>query len=448
MSNSHLNLFNSYQQSVIENNVTRALAVTLSRLSPVHQRLALKQLFLPSDRAEAFEVLKGGPLQFDLQVHAPESDGSGEEDLLTAENGVLVGLHHADHETDIDVTDVSDLEGASRIDALIEDPGNDLSVLIEVKLGATFSQRQLARHHKRFFDTDLASFSEVFHPVRWTDVIGFFDDFARNNLRSSERWILDEFVDFADIAGVSPFLGYKASDFQEQNERTLHRFVTAVHRNVETEPSLEPHGQLKRLDFEGIDPNLWVDYRGDQLELGLVCGVEKKRYARQYRDAFVEEPDSARGIFETLADRGSEIDSEIEVVLHPRARLFGTRVQTTTVRIGDPLRMPEKFSDARKLLADEKLNPIDRISRAEVTDRFKDWLDQYEDKFGPDGLFMPWQELDEKGILTTLYFHTGYQVPSSKLVEINRPDTLDFVEPLLQELASAAEKLSALRAKQ
>lgn len=447
MSDPHLNLFHSYDNARIEDNVTRALIVTLSQLSPVHQRLLFSDLFLanaPSGREKSdVALLRREPLTFDLQVQSGREESEG-EDRLTAETGVLVGLHHASTEADIDSEALRQRDGAARVDAYIEDPSNDLTAVIEVKLGSSFDRSQLATHHARFFEGE-AHFDEVFCDVSWTDLVGYLDELRKQTVSSREEYVLAEFVGYANMIGLAPFLGFEATDFQEEDLQTLQRFVTALERTVQTRPPLVPHGNAKRLDFDGIDPNLWVDYRNGSLELGLVCGVEKRQYSRQYRRVFVEETEDVRQVFNELAQQAANVDDQIDLVLHPRARFFGTRVQVRTSRAGQTYSLPEELSAVRDLFADDRLNPHERISRKEITERFGQWLDDRDDSFGPDGYFMPWPELDEKGVLTTMYCHTGYQIPRDELIGRDRDYTLEYVEPLVQALASAAESLAELR---
>lgn len=449
MADRHLKLFHSYDNAKIEDNVTRALVIALSQLSPVHQRLVLRDLFLPhgswEEKKNRIELVQREALKFDLQVHAAKESGSEGDDPLTSDDGVLVGLHHSIEEVDIDPEELEGSEGAARVDALVEDPANDLTAVIEVKLGASFSTSQLARHHRRFFDVEEASFDEVFRAVTWTDLVGYLDELAKQSVSGRERYVLEEFVEFANMIGLAPFLGFESADFNEENVQALQRFVSALERNVDVNPSFTAHGKAKRLDFEGVDPNLWVEYRDGSLELGLVCGVEKKKYARQYRDLLVDQTEGAREIFGELAQKAGELDDRIDLVIHPRARFFGTRVQVKTNRAARTYSLPDELPAVSELFADEDLNPIERITRKEITDRFGPWLEGREESFGPDGLFMPWPDLDEKGVLTSLYFHLGYQIPSDLLISKDRDATLEYVTPLLQALASAAQSLSSLR---
>lgn len=450
MSDPHLNLFYSYDNASLEDNVTRALLVTLSQLGSVHQRLVLRDLLLPeafTNNGDGPELVQREGLRFDLQVHAGDDHRETEDELLTADNGALIGIHHSVEEVDIDPEGLRDPKGAARVDALIEDQANDLSAVIEVKLGSSFNSAQLRRHHRRFFDTSQASFDDVFGAVSWTELVGYLNDLAKTCASGREKFVLEEFVKFANMIGLAPFLGFDDVDFRDENRQSLQRFLSALERNIITDPPFVPHGARRRLNFEDIDPNLWVDYREGGLEIGLVCGADKKRYAARYRDILVDREGNAENLFSELAERAEQVDDRITLVLTPRARFFGTRVQVETARVGRTFRIPDELPAVRELFSNKKLNPHDRISRREITERFGRWLEGREEDFGPDGLFMRWPDLDKKGVLTTLYFHFGYRIPQHMLTGRDRKATLELVNPLLQSLASAARSLYTLRRK-
>ena len=82
----HLNLFYTYQTRHLEDNVTRALVITLQNLTPVHLRLFLQDVILTKS-SRRLHLLAEGDFDFSLQV--VQSD----EDRLSAETGVIVGIN-------------------------------------------------------------------------------------------------------------------------------------------------------------------------------------------------------------------------------------------------------------------------------------------------------------------------------------------------------------------
>ena len=117
----HLNLFYTYKTHHLEDNVTRALLVTLSNLSPIHQRLFLERVVLKADQKRGDsspDLLAAHNFVYQLQPSALEVD-----DLLTAENGRLVGITASGSQAiELDPNYSSDRKG--RPDALFADREN------------------------------------------------------------------------------------------------------------------------------------------------------------------------------------------------------------------------------------------------------------------------------------------------------------------------------------
>ena len=90
--NRHLNLFHTYGTAHLEDNVTRALIITLTNLAPVNLRLFLNEVVLAKTRSKRQEVSLFAPpdFEFDLQVTSPQQ--GPEDERLTPRTGVLLGI--------------------------------------------------------------------------------------------------------------------------------------------------------------------------------------------------------------------------------------------------------------------------------------------------------------------------------------------------------------------
>jgi hypothetical protein len=148
--NKHLNLFYTYRTNHIEDNVTRAFLITLSRLTPVHLRLFIRDLVL-KNKAELnrrLQFFAEPDFTFEPQVSVPPD----EDRRLDANNGVIVGINLSGTQAlAFETSGKADLGGA-RIDALVADNGNDITLIFESKLRDELYCQQIERHFKTFFD--------------------------------------------------------------------------------------------------------------------------------------------------------------------------------------------------------------------------------------------------------------------------------------------------------
>lgn len=455
MPDRHLNLFCSYGNHRIEDNVTRALIVTLRRLSPVYQRLVLRDVLVPEERDDLrkrIQLTARQPLDFDLQVHASargdEQDGTADSEVkLTSNTGILVGLH-AGESSDVDLDAIRSSNRDARVDATIADPEGDVTAVVEVKLGPDLDATQMTRHRERFFDLEEEDHEGILSDVTWTDLIGYLGNLADQRTGREDEYVLREFISYADMLGLSPFMGFRRRHFDQQDSHTLERFVRAIQENIQTNPKLVPYeGEQRRIDFEGIDPNLWFDYGRQSLRLGIVCGAECKSRARDYRNLIVERTDRFRLVLEQLSERAADVDSSIDTVLRSHARFFGTYFrQEWLPEVGGIIPVPRETDRARELFGSKRINSHSRLSRSEITERFEPWLESVDDRrFGSDGMFPRWADLDEKGFLVRLYFHLDVIVPEELLASRGREECIETVGPLVQALSVAAGELASLR---
>lgn len=266
----HMNLFYSYNQGDCEDNITRALIVLLSRL-PARITTEFMKEFMMNHLPPKYEP---EDYQYDLQ----DLDKPLKKDLVKFKRAVLLLLTearepirnaewpHEDRLRDfaraneqrarrlmenlnrhsrgaiaqlekvLDTSDVDDddlqhslailqnvLEKGSRPDAWIIDRKNKLCVIIESKKFASFSQDQLDRHRIKLAQ-DMAEIAMAKpKPECWSEVYKFFKDvYEKPNEYPPDgttplRFLTKEFLDYLDICSLSPFTGFRKSQFTTEN---------------------------------------------------------------------------------------------------------------------------------------------------------------------------------------------------------------------------------------
>ena len=124
MLDDHLNVFYSYKTNHIEDNVTRSLIITLSQLSPVHLRSFLRDVVLKDKRSlrGRIDLLAAPDFAYDLQI------GTREDDPLTIDNGVIVGITWSGS-VDLAAPTGGGTDNMGRPDALLFDSANAVTVI-------------------------------------------------------------------------------------------------------------------------------------------------------------------------------------------------------------------------------------------------------------------------------------------------------------------------------
>jgi hypothetical protein len=182
----HLNLFYTYRTNHLEDNITRALILTLRNLAPVHLRLFLRDIILSKSKQvivrERMQLLTDDDFRFELQVSPPE-------ERLDAKTGVIVGVNYSGAQSPtFDATYLS--QGGARPDALVIDAANDFAVLFEIKLSDSLYRKQIERHFHSFFDQSSTTLNQVFVEISWSEIAEFLQRIVRQTVSERERFIV------------------------------------------------------------------------------------------------------------------------------------------------------------------------------------------------------------------------------------------------------------------
>jgi len=191
--NKHLNLFYTYKTNHLEDNVTRALIITLMNLTPVHLRLFFSEVL---KRPDKIHLLADPKFIFDIQVPEPL-----EEERLNEGNGLIVGINYSGRQKLVFDTN-SDSIGVARPDALVSDIESELSAIFEAKLWDSLYKEQIQKHYRRFFDQDKTDLAKVFVEITWSEIINFLEKVARQSQNPKEVFVIEQFVEYLDLLGL------------------------------------------------------------------------------------------------------------------------------------------------------------------------------------------------------------------------------------------------------
>jgi hypothetical protein len=214
--NRHLNLFYVYGAAHLENNVTRALLITLRRLTPVHFRLFLKELIIDelkklkglSSLCPSFKILADpNPSKFEFFT---QMSATNYTPFLTEENGVILGINHSGDQT-LELSNSSVDNAGSRPDAIIMDMENELTVVIEVKLSDNLYMEQIERHHRNFFINNGHDKNAVFLEVSWQRIASTLQQILLQSQSPVERMLIQEFLEYLALLNLSGFIGGMAT---------------------------------------------------------------------------------------------------------------------------------------------------------------------------------------------------------------------------------------------
>ncbi len=177
----HLNLFYSYNRDteLIENNLTRALIVTLSGISRNTKAAFFKHLFEGSVKSffaqgnEVWQILADA--EFSLQSNIDESQVANcqRKAVLTIASDYFLINEPLEEDTQDNISEISANPYLGSIpDAWIYNFEAGYCILIEVKVGNNpVSSEQVIAHFSGWFDAPPSEIEEYLVSITWLDVV-------------------------------------------------------------------------------------------------------------------------------------------------------------------------------------------------------------------------------------------------------------------------------------
>lgn len=442
MPENYLNPFNVYGSRHREDNVTRAWLATLQELAPAHARIFLHDVLLADhpDLRERIDFTSPEPLKLDFQVSRNGEEGSD----LKATEGALITID-ASGDDELTFDGVSP-DGGARPDGMIIDPGSGVTVILEVKLYGGQQASQLARHHAVFFDTSHSKPEDVRSSVRWTHLADYMDRMRERGTSEHERFMLTSFVDYAESLGLAPFRGFRDEHFEDQDGTTLRKYMRAVQSTLR-DRGIDAEWDEARAPYVGFPErrdNLWVNYEGrGALRFGIVSGADSKSTCANLKKALQERPQQFDEFGSSLQQQVQEIEPAAAVAYRPHRRIYYSRFRNWALPPREQgYAVTDGFDAFRDDMLDDARNPLDRISRKEVTGRFEKELAAAGKERGPDGLYPP--PLDADPVLVQAYLHIGAFVPATRFLELDRDTAIELGADLCTLLHRSLKKLEEI----
>jgi len=219
----HLNCFLSYNDELIENNLTRAFIVTLAGISEATRDKFLSSLSLRFSSYD-FSYAKFA-LQNNIEIDPKESKNKY---VVTLSSHTYYSLEDEFKDIEKDIIRITlstkkpptgspkileDLRGGSIPDAWIYDGlRNDYCFLIECKIGGDcIYYPQIIRHaYEHFGLDDLAEIENCTVKLTWHDILDSFIRIVENDMyrNKQEHFIIENFVQYLGFFGYLQFKGF------------------------------------------------------------------------------------------------------------------------------------------------------------------------------------------------------------------------------------------------
>lgn len=454
MTDRHLNLFYTYNTNHLEDNVTRALAITLQQLTPAHLRLLLKDCFLsstdendPSALAERIELMASDEFEFDLQV-TRQAPGEAEEDaLLTRENGFLLGITRRGDSDPITPDDAPSDETTSsdsggRPDAWIADNGNQVAGIVEVKLGDDLYKDQLHGHFETFFDQRETRIQDVFHETSWDQVVSYLEAIRGQTQDPVENHYIRNFVDYVDMLGLVSFRGFRRDDFGEtRGNKIPRRFLQRLDSQADETDQENPLGMEVDPDSgqihfeENDDENLYVWKKRDGLSFDINVGMGDKWRSKRFKRVLSRSPETLRGVFDDVHAQARGLDPACKMSLVVHSRFFYSRFRNVHLwDIGDsPFSYdePGAFERFADLFGSDTKNSYKPLTKEDIQRRFADDLEGRDVERDEDGRFPKWTDGDDN-ILQNCSFVVRLVCSPDSISAMDVEEVLDYAREILE----------------
>ena len=438
----HLNLYFTYKTHHLEDNVTRALLVTLQQLSPSHLRLLLRELLTDTsifDRLSGTEYLLDAstPVEFDLQV-SPWDEDSG----LGRDEGVILGIEYsATQEIRFDPEHADDRHG--RPDAVIKDEANGFWVIIESKLGDDLYREQIERHHATFFDTEAVQHAkDVFVTTTWDSICKWLELIQDTTKDAKEGFIIGQFVEYVDMLGLLEFRPFRNHDFDDRRGDKLDKFLFVFSGKVQEAMGLTEYQGDGQFWFENVPhENIYWDIDVDGITGYVLYGCGKKWRASQFKQLITS---NRRGFQELVQSLRASLDDKIDLFLQANARFHLNRVQIDHLYALDGRHIyPDGFNAFCDIVTNPMLNSLERLDQGQIRERFAEYMIETGADDEPKHRFLAW----EQPVLQYCYCDVGFRIPRAALVKKQRGDLVDlfggaltYIKTFMQEMERLIEE--------
>jgi hypothetical protein len=372
-----LNLFYTYGTAHVEDNVARALIITLMNLTPVNLRLFINEVVLAKTRDKVVPDRQALPLftppdfEFDLPVTNPQQGAKDEG--LTPHTGVLVGITCKGNQAP--VFEATPAGGEARPAGLVSDSSNELSVLFESTLSDVLDPEQLQRRCSAFFDSTI-TVEDVLVRITWSDIAAFLDRLVNVSQDTctgdpKERYVVTEFLEYLDFLGLVEFRSFSERDFAESNYEKLHKFGVLLASSLPDELGLTDYAGDLKFSFNGIPSEyIRLDFGWSPgLTCTVVCGVGNGPRARQLQEYIQGNRDGFRNIVQLLR---MPIDPQIALSMRVHSYFYANRFRIASLgNIGGEFFFPEGFDRFCDTMTNPQLNSHAQLTRDEINERFQ-----------------------------------------------------------------------------